>query len=183
MNADAARIPRYNLQFRVSLEELVYPTSARDKPVPPGFLDNGVGTRRIEEQESLFRQRSHKLRPHCPDDRWTMEILNHTGNNNQIKSLVERIEKLEEEKAAISNDIKEFFSEAKSNGFDVKILKKVLSLRKQEASQRAEEQALLSVYMDALGMLADTPLGKAAVAAAKKTKEAPQEDDDFDDFD
>lgn len=105
------------------------------------------------------------------------------GNNNQIKSLVERIEKLEEEKAAISNDIKEVFSEAKSNGFDVKILKKVLSLRKQEASQRAEEQALLSVYMDALGMLADTPLGKAAVAAAKKTKEAPQEDDDFDDFD
>jgi len=107
------------------------------------------------------------------------------GNNNQIKSLVERIEKLEEEKAAISNDIKEVFSEAKSNGFDVKILKKVLALRKQESSKRAEEQALLSVYMDALGMLADTPLGKAAVAAIKAPKPAPKapvEDLDDDDF-
>jgi uncharacterized protein (UPF0335 family) len=94
------------------------------------------------------------------------------GTNNQIKALVERIEKLEEEKDAISSDIKEVFSEAKSNGYDVKILKKVLALRKQEASKRAEEQALLSVYMDALGMLADTPLGKAALAASKATASA-----------
>lgn len=106
------------------------------------------------------------------------------GTNNQIKAIVERIEKLEEEKAAISGDIKEVFLEAKSNGFDVKILKKVLALRKQEASKRAEEQALLSVYMDALGMLADTPLGKAALAATKKAPAATAEDledleDDF----
>ena len=98
------------------------------------------------------------------------------GNNNQIKALVERIEKLEEEKAVIANDIKEVFSEAKSNGYDVKILKKVLALRKQEASKRAEEQALLSVYMDALGMLADTPLGKAAMDRAAS---GADEDDDF----
>lgn len=107
------------------------------------------------------------------------------GNNNQIKSIVERIEKLEEEKAAISGDIKEVFSEAKSNGFDVKILKKVLALRKQEAHKRAEEQALLSVYMDALGMLADTPLGKAALDAATKepAKSKSIEEDDLDDLD
>lgn len=104
------------------------------------------------------------------------------GNNNHIKALVERIEKLEEEKAVIANDIKEVFSEAKSNGYDVKILKKVIALRKQESAKRAEEQALLSVYMDALGMLADTPLGRAAVTAAVKGASA---DDDLDmgDFD
>jgi len=107
------------------------------------------------------------------------------GTNNQIKALVERIEKLEEEKAAIAGDIKEVFSEAKSNGYDVKILKKVLALRKQEASKRAEEQALLSVYMDALGMLADTPLGKAAMVSATKTAATLKADlDDLeDDFD
>jgi uncharacterized protein (UPF0335 family) len=104
------------------------------------------------------------------------------GNNNQIKALVERIEKLEEEKAAIAGDIKEVYQEAKSNGFDPKILKKVISLRKIEASKRAEEQALLSVYLDALGDLATTPLGQAALASAKKTPPAPQEDlDDLDD--
>lgn len=107
------------------------------------------------------------------------------GNNNQIKALVERIEKLEEEKAAIAGDIKEVFLEAKSNGFDVKILKKVLALRKQEAHQRAEEQALISVYMDALGMLADTPLGRAAMASASKASSKDEEEldnleDDFD---
>ncbi len=99
------------------------------------------------------------------------------STNNQIKALVERIEKLEEEKAAIAQDIKDVFAEAKGNGFDTKILKQVIALRKKDASKRAEEQALLSVYMDALGMLADTPLGKAAIKAAKGDPE--DEDDDF----
>lgn len=88
------------------------------------------------------------------------------SSNNQLKAFVERLEKLEEEKATISEDIKEVLSEAKSSGFDPKIIKKVLSLRRQDAKKRAEEQAVLAVYMDALGMLADTPLGQAAVAAA-----------------
>jgi len=88
------------------------------------------------------------------------------STNNQLKAIVERIENLEESKAAIAEDIKEVFAEAKGAGFDTKILKQVLALRKKDASKRAEEQALLSVYMDALGMLADTPLGKAAMKAA-----------------
>lgn len=86
--------------------------------------------------------------------------------NNQLQSIVERIEKLEEEKAAIANDIKEVYSEAKSNGFDPKILKQVIALRKKDAQKVAEEKAILAVYMDALGMLADLPLGKAALKAA-----------------
>jgi uncharacterized protein (UPF0335 family) len=105
------------------------------------------------------------------------------SSNNQLKALVERIEKLEEERSALADDVKSVFSEAKANGFDPKIIKKVLALRKKDAAARAEEQALLSVYMDALGMLADTPLGKAAVErAATKSKAAPVEDEDDDDF-
>jgi uncharacterized protein (UPF0335 family) len=104
------------------------------------------------------------------------------SSNNQLKAFIERLEKLEEEKATISEDIKEVLSEAKSSGFDPKIIKKVLSLRRQDAKKRAEEQAVLAVYMDALGMLADTPLGQAAVAAATTgSRPAAAEIDEDDD--
>ena len=99
--------------------------------------------------------------------------------NNQIKALVERIEKLEEEKAAIAEDIKEVYAEAKGNGFDPKIIKKVIALRKQDAQKLKEEQALLATYMDALGMLATTPLGAAAIKSATK-KSSVLADEDFD---
>jgi uncharacterized protein (UPF0335 family) len=105
-----------------------------------------------------------------------MEIL---MTNNQIKALVERIEKLEEEKAVIAEDIKEVYAEAKGNGFDPKIIKKVIALRKQDAQKLKEEQALLATYMDALGMLATTPLGAAAIKSATK-KSSVLADDDFD---
>ena len=99
------------------------------------------------------------------------------STNNQLKALVERIEKLEEERANLGEDVKSVFAEAKANGFDPKIIKKVLALRKKDASKIAEEQALLSVYMDALGMLADTPLGKAAIDRAASKPD--DEDEDF----
>jgi uncharacterized protein (UPF0335 family) len=84
-------------------------------------------------------------------------------SNGQLRALVERIERLEEDKAAISGDIKEVYAEAKANGFDTKILRKVIALRKKEAAARAEEESMLALYMDALGMLADLPLGQAAM--------------------
>lgn len=87
--------------------------------------------------------------------------------NNQLKALIERIEKLEEEKAALAQDVKDVFAEAKSSGFDTKIMKQVIALRKKDAAKRAEEQAILSTYMEALGMLAGTPLGDAAVRSAQ----------------
>ncbi len=87
-------------------------------------------------------------------------------NNNQLQSIVERIERLEEEKKTISDDIKEVFQEAKGNGYDIKILRKVIALRKRDANERAEEEAILELYMSALGELADTPLGRASVSRA-----------------
>lgn len=91
--------------------------------------------------------------------------------NNQITSIVQRIERLEDEKAQIAEEIKDVYKEAKGNGFDPKIIKKVVSLRKMDQSKRLEEQALIATYMDALGMLADTPLGRAALRSVTKTDE------------
>lgn len=85
-------------------------------------------------------------------------------NNNQLQSIIDRIEKLEDDRALLAADIKEIFTEAKSNGFDVKIIRKVLAIRKKDAESRDTEQALLESYMAALGMLSDTPLGQAAIA-------------------
>lgn len=85
-------------------------------------------------------------------------------NNNQLQTIVERIERLEEDKAAIAEDIKSIYAEAKGNGFDPKILRKVIALRKKAASERDSEQTMIDLYMSALGMLADTPLGQAAIA-------------------
>ena len=71
----------------------------------------------------------------------------------QLRGLVERIERLEEEKKAIAGDIKEVYAEAKANGFDTKILRKVISIRKKDRNEREEEEAMLDVYLAALGML------------------------------
>lgn len=76
-----------------------------------------------------------------------------SNSHGHLRSLVERIERLEEDKAAIGADIKEVYSEAKSNGFDPKIMRMVIRLRKREAAERAEEQAMLDVYLAALGMV------------------------------
>ena len=87
--------------------------------------------------------------------------------NNQIKAIVERIEQMEEEKLVIATDISEIYKEAKSNGFDTKIIKKIVAMRKKDPNKLAEEQAIMDTYMAALGMLADTPLGQAAINSAR----------------
>ena len=70
----------------------------------------------------------------------------------QLRSYIERIERLEEEKAAIAADVREVYTEAKSNGFDVKIMRQVLRLRKLDHDDRSEQEALLDLYKRALGM-------------------------------
>ncbi|MBI1260930.1 MAG: DUF2312 domain-containing protein [Rhizobiales bacterium] len=72
--------------------------------------------------------------------------------HDQLRSVVERIERLEEEKAALANDIKEVYAEAKGNGFDTKILRTVIRLRKQDKAERQEQEAILDLYLHALGM-------------------------------
>jgi len=74
---------------------------------------------------------------------------------DQLKSIIERIERLEEEKSGIASDIKDIFAEAKGNGYDVKTLRKVISLRKLDASEREEAEFLLDTYKRALGMAPD----------------------------
>ena len=71
---------------------------------------------------------------------------------DQLKAFIERIERLEEEKAGIAGDIKEIYAEAKGNGFDTKVIRKIISLRKKDSSERQEEEAILELYMQALGM-------------------------------
>ncbi|MEO8666992.1 MAG: DUF2312 domain-containing protein [Bauldia sp.] len=79
---------------------------------------------------------------------------------DQLKSIVERIERLEEEKRALADDIKEVFAEAKGNGFDTKVLRTVIRLRKQDKNERQEQEALLDLYLHALGMAAGAAAGE-----------------------
>ena len=73
---------------------------------------------------------------------------------DQLRAFIERIERMEEEKTLISEDIKEIYAEAAGNGFDTKIIRKIVSIRKQDANERAEQEAILELYMAALGMVA-----------------------------
>jgi uncharacterized protein (UPF0335 family) len=84
------------------------------------------------------------------DDSSSIDVLNGTAQT-QLKTIIERIERLEEDKAAVMADLKEVFAEAKGNGFDVKILRKVIRLRKQDTAKRQEEEALLDLYLSAIG--------------------------------
>jgi uncharacterized protein (UPF0335 family) len=80
------------------------------------------------------------------------DVLTATAQG-RLKTIIERIERLEEEKAGIASDIKDIYAEAKGDGFDVKTLRKVVRLRKQDKAKRQEEEALLDLYMHALGMV------------------------------
>lgn len=72
---------------------------------------------------------------------------------DQLRSIIGRLEKLEEEKASISDDIRDVFAEAKGNGFDTKALRSVLRIRKIDAAEREEQEAILDTYLHALGMI------------------------------
>ena len=75
-----------------------------------------------------------------------------TSAKDQLRAIVTRIERLEEEKAALAADLRETYAEAKGSGFDVKALRTVVRLRKQDETKRREEEAVLSTYLHALGM-------------------------------
>ena len=76
-----------------------------------------------------------------------------TVNASHLRSFIERIEKLEEEKKVIAEDIKEVYSEAQGTGFDAKIIRKIVSMRKMDREKRREEEEILDLYLTALGMI------------------------------
>ena len=78
------------------------------------------------------------------------DVLNATAQG-QLKSIIERVERLEQEKSEIAEQIKEVFAEAKGNGYDVKTLRKVVRIRKQDRAKRQEEDAILDLYLSAIG--------------------------------
>jgi uncharacterized protein (UPF0335 family) len=75
------------------------------------------------------------------------------NTREQLKSIVERVERLTEEKASIADDIRDIYAEAKGNGFDVKALRTIVRMRKEDANERQEAETILETYMLALGMI------------------------------
>lgn len=85
---------------------------------------------------------------------------------DELRLLIERVERLEEEKKGIADDIKDVYAEAKSRGYDAKAIKKIVAIRKKKKEEWQEEEAILETYMHALGMLSGTPLGDYAMSRA-----------------
>lgn len=98
---------------------------------------------------------------------------------NQLRQFIEQIERLEEEKKALSGDIRDKFAEAKATGFDIKVMRQILRLRKKSKTERQEEESVLEVYMHALGML-DGIVTMAPSEAAARTQAAYDDSDDSD---
>jgi uncharacterized protein (UPF0335 family) len=95
------------------------------------------------------------------------------ATQNQLRQLVEQIERLEEEKAAIAGDIRDKYQEAKGLGFDIKALRQIIRLRKKSKADRQEEEAILETYMHALGMLADA-MPRAAAGHGEEMLDAAE---------
>lgn len=95
-----------------------------------------------------------------------MTTLQSSGQK-QLRQLIEQIERLEEEKKALAGDIRDKYLESKALGFDVKIMRKIVSLRKKSQTDRQEEEAILAVYMHALGMIDEAPEAQQVMDAAE----------------
>lgn len=102
-------------------------------------------------------------------------MSNHPIASEHLRLGIERIERLEEEKKAIQDDIKDVYAEYKSKGFDTKTMKEIVRLRKLKPDERREREALLDTYKAALGMLDGTPLGRWAMERLKKHEDDSEE--------
>jgi uncharacterized protein (UPF0335 family) len=89
----------------------------------------------------------------------------HGVARDQLRAFIERIERLEEEKKTIADDIKDVYGEAKSMGYDTKIMKKVIALRKKDDQERMEEDLILDTYLSALGMIPGAATDEEEAAA------------------
>jgi uncharacterized protein (UPF0335 family) len=91
-------------------------------------------------------------RPAAKQNSSDQSMTSDAVNAGHLRAFIERIEKLEEEKKALADDIKDVYAEAKGNGFDVKVLRKIVSIRRQDKDKRREEEEILDLYLSALGM-------------------------------
>lgn len=97
--------------------------------------------------------------------------IGHNGvNADLLRAFIERVEKLEEEKRALAEDIKDIYAEAKGVGYDAKIIRKIVAMRRMDRDKRREEEELLDIYLSALGEFVDTPLGAAAIERVKEQR-------------
>ena len=82
-----------------------------------------------------------------------MTVGHNSVAGDQLKTIIERIERLEEEKRELGSDIKEVYGEAKGNGFDVAVIRSIIRMRREDTEKRKEREAIMEVYLNALGML------------------------------
>src|SRR3546814_65069 len=158
----------------------LFRSPAGSKSVPSNFTSAGSG-----RSAPTFPW----LRDAGKDPSMATKLISGNFSADQLNQLVARIEGLEEEKKALADDIKEVYAEAKAHGFDVKILRQVIRLRKLDRAELAEQESLLQVYMDALGMStemvmdavhADLEDKKASYGAERAAARAEEEDQHYD---
>jgi uncharacterized protein (UPF0335 family) len=114
----------------------------------------------------MSREASGKMAPRGGTTAGTSQMTTlQAATQSQLRQFVEQIERLEEEKKAITDDIRDKYTEAKAVGFDVKALRQIVRLRKKSKTDRQEEEAILATYMHALGMLEEMPAADSMMAA------------------
>jgi uncharacterized protein (UPF0335 family) len=139
----------------------VIPPRSPDRPRPGRDVD---GDHRTADQDAPMTDQLDRVRGRLSSlVRTEFKGTENTMNNNQIKTIIERIERLEADKAGIADDIKDIYAEAKGNGYDVKALRAVIRRRKQDAVKLAQHEEMVEIYLAALGQLSGTPLGEAAI--------------------
>jgi uncharacterized protein (UPF0335 family) len=121
--------------------------------VPASAVRAAAGT--VAKQAAGMKIQTDNRQVEAFSDRQTGAADAHGLARDQLRAFVERIERLEEEKKEIADDIKDIYGEAKSMGYDTKVLRKVISIRKQDKDERMEQEAILDTYLHALGMIAD----------------------------
>lgn len=117
-----------------------------DDEFNPGDAERPKSSKKKPANTSDGKPRPNKIAPEDHD------ISGDTVAARELRSIIERIERLEEEKSAISGDIKDVIGEAKGRGYDTKAIKTIVRLRKKDANERIEEETILQTYMAALGM-------------------------------
>ena len=136
-------------QTGMALKEDGVAPAAWEKMKELASADNTDIELRGEDGNALFDSKATSKPPKV------VPVGTSTIAHDQLHAFIQRIERLEEEKAAIAADISEIYLEAKGTGFNVKIMRKVVSLRKKETAERQEEQSLLDLYLHSLGMAID----------------------------